>query len=241
MAPTSPAPTAQVAVADGLGADLGAAATEYQAVLAGINHAKAKNANAVKAWKKKWDKKLADYRAEVAAVNAYNSSPAAQGTPAHTEYYTTTDKYGNQRTVSRTVAGTSGHTRAMPPYPSKPTKLRVDLAAKRKRLTKLDTELETLASTLDAAALDAELQPVDTALRSGVGALQDKVAEARKALENVVRRDKDMGDVIRGEKLASIDAQGVTAAVQAVRDELVSAAQALGVDLAELTWASAQP
>jgi len=75
----------QAKAADTLGSEFDSAATDYTDTVAGIEPALARNATAVKAWKKTWakrqaayKKRMAAYERKVAAVNAYNRSPAGQ-------------------------------------------------------------------------------------------------------------------------------------------------------------------
>ncbi|HEY5472027.1 MAG TPA: DUF2510 domain-containing protein [Candidatus Limnocylindrales bacterium] len=72
---------AEAKVADHLGSEFGSDVTDYTDAVAAIEPALARNATAVKVWKKQraklqavYRKSLAAYRAKVASVNAYNKS-----------------------------------------------------------------------------------------------------------------------------------------------------------------------
>jgi hypothetical protein len=73
----------QAKVADDLASDLDSAATDYTGAVSEVEPALASNTAAVKAWKKRWSKRMhkyqrrmAKYRRKLAAVKAYNNSPA---------------------------------------------------------------------------------------------------------------------------------------------------------------------
>jgi hypothetical protein len=230
---------AQAQLVDALGAKLDGVAVGYQDLVANIDRTQAKNAADVKAWKAAWRRRQAAYEKRLRAVQAYNSSAAAQGTPGHTTP-PTYDSYGNLRSPGVYVPGTPGKRESLPSLPKKPAKIDAHLERQVKELRALNTRLAHLMVQLEATRITTEFQPAASALGVSKAALQKKVDLALHALSTGVRHDPSMGDVVTKDTLEKVDTVGIAKAVQSVRDALLQAAAAHGVTLTTLRWANAQ-
>jgi len=177
----------QAKAADTLGSEFDSAATDYRDTVAGIEPALARNATAVKAWKRTWakrqaahKKRMAAYRTKVAAVNAYNSSrwvPNARTTyyeasrpgfllylepriPSGGVWWSDGDAYSGEinGVLTRRASRPNGPRRKLPRHPSKiKTPSRIQDPV-RDQLSAL-TGLKTRLDTLTAELDSAKLGP----------------------------------------------------------------------------------
>jgi hypothetical protein len=259
----------QAKAADKLGSEFDSAATDYRNSVAGIEPALARNAAAVKVWKETWAKRSAAYERKVAAVNAYNRSPAGQRRlipNVRTTYYEASrpgfllyeepripsgdvwyvdgfmcDGVYVDKILTKRASRPVGGPHKLPRHPKKPSKIKDPVGDRRDELADLKVRLITLTAELDSARLGPEFLPVADEIRNGVEVLQTTVDLTLKACDEAVHHDAKIGYVAVSEKFKGVDVTGVHEAVQVVRDSLVDAAQTHGVDLSELTWAPTQP
>ncbi len=228
----------QATTLDGLGSRVHEASDSYQKVLASLDQVVAKNTVAVKAWDKQWRKKSASYQSEVAAVQAYNSSPAAQGTPDTPGTPAIYDDYGNLR--SSATPGTLGkpsNKKPLPPKPKPPAKIKVSLRSQRQQLRMLKAQLDDVSAEIAAVRVSEEFLAVASALRRSSDALTKRVELAEKSLATAVRRDPRRGEIIVSRRLKGLDPSNIVTAVQQVRSLLFRAAQAQGIEPTGLSWA----
>ena len=259
----------QAKAADKLGSELDSAATDYRNAVTGVESALLRNAAAAKVWKKTWAKRSAAYEKKVAAVKAYNNSPAGQRRwvpNVRTVYYETSrpgfllyeepsipredvwyadgfwcDGVYVDKIVTRRSSRPVGRPHKLPRHPNRPSKVKDPVRYGRDELADLKVRLGTLAAELDVAKLGPEFLTVADEIRNGIEVLRTKVALTLKACNEAVHRDPKIGYVAVPKKFKGVDVAGVHEAVQVVRESLVDAAQTHGVDLSELTWASTQP
>ena len=218
--------TAQVATLDGLGLQLSQEVAAYQQVVASLRSVAAHNSRQLASWNSQWKTRLAAYRRYLAAVEAYNSSPAAQGTPGHmtAPVY---DSYGNLRSPGVYVPGTPGHKEAVPSRPVAPGRIVVSLAAQRKRLLVLAARGSALQAKLPTTGVDSSLSSVVASLASSSRGLLTQVSAAVVFLRTAVRHDPRRGDVLR--PLPGLSDASASSALSRARQLLARAAAADGV------------
>jgi Protein of unknown function (DUF2510) len=210
-------------------------------------------------------KSMAAYRTKVAAVNAYNRSrwiPNVRTSyyedsrpgfllyleprvPSGNVWWSDGGKYASQinGVLTRRPSRPRGPRRKPPPHPKlkAPSKIQDPVGYRANTLEGLTTRLDILTAELDSAKLGPEFLPVADEIRNGIELLRTQVDLAVSACHKAVRRDRRIGYVAVHKQLEGVDVTGVGTAVQAVRDSLLNAAQAHGVDPSTLTWAPAQP
>jgi len=208
---------------------------------------------------------MAAYRRKVAAVKAYNSSRWISNVrttyyedsrpgyllylepriPSEDVWWSFGGAYDSEinGVLTRRPSRPKGPARKLPKHPKlkAPSKIQDPVGYSADTLESLKTRLDTLTAKLDSAKLGPEFLAVADEIRSGIELLRTQVDLTRNACRKAVRHDRRMGHVAVHKKLKGVDVSAVAENVQAVRDSLVDAAQAHGVDLSELTWAPTQP
>lgn len=207
-------------------------AAAYEKTVAAIQKKAAKNKLALAAWNKEWQKRLADYEDEKAAVESYNASQPATSSETGTRTVRIWDPFTQSyisHTETYTIPGHSATLKSLPAYPTKPAKLKVLLKKERRRLAKLAVSLDKLAAQTAQTQAGPPLAAVVVTLQDAVSLLQQRVKDARSALQGVVKSKGSKGEVIDQKQIADITVAGVAEAVQAVRAALLEVMESQGL------------
>jgi len=234
----------QAQLLDSVGRGLDQSAQRYQAVLVDADEAAVENADALKAWSREWTQRQADYRAEVAAVKAYNSRQ--QATPARSVPIIEKRTVGtgkDERTVERivgyeSISGSPPQYKDLPSPPSRPAKIDASDQELTTRLTAVAKSLDRLQQRLSDSAVDPVFAQTATDAQGALELLRERVREARRAVRHMVRREKKKGDVVLAARLSPLSLQGIGDAIHAVRMDLRNAGDALGLPEEDIAWAS---
>ena len=103
------------------------------------------------------------------------------------------------------------------------------LKKERRRLARLAGSLDELATQTAQTQAGPPLTAIVVTLQDAVTLLQQRVKEARSALQGAVTSKGSKGDVIDQKQIADISVAGVAEAVQAVRAALLEVMQSQGV------------
>ena len=233
--PSQGALAEQAATLDRLGEQLDAVLGTYQSVDSSLGKTLAVNQAHVRSWDREWNTRLMRYQRQLAAVEAYNRSPAAQGTPSHSTppVY---DSYGNLRSAGTYVAGTPGHREALPSRPSLPSKISTSVLPQRKKLLTLEARLAAVLTQLRRAHFDAPFSPVDTALQASADAVLSKVRLGLRSLRTAVRYDSKRGQVLESASVNALRDPSLAGSVAKVRELLGRTATSQGVLRQALPW-----
>lgn len=231
--------TAQAVMLDATGADLTDTSEEYQRVVESLNQAGVRNRVEVKAWNKELKERMAAYSEEVAAVKAYNSSPAGQGTPSYTtpKVY---DSYGYLRSGGIYVPGTPGRKKELPPKPNPPARIEAPLDSQRRRLSALESRLTAIVAQIDADAAGPKLLPMVTAAKRNGEVQLDQVRATLQSLQIAVIHDRRKGEILLASRLEIADGGIATRGLQEMRGLLMNLARSQGIAAADLPWAAQQ-
>jgi len=234
----TPAPDQAKLLADGraiaaLDVALEKDAAAYEKTVAAIKKKAARNKLSVAAWEKEWKKLQAHYQDEKAAVESYNASRPSTSSETATRTIRIWDPFSQSyisHTETYTIPGHSAGLKSLPAYPSKPPKLKVLLKKERRRLAKLAGSLDKLAAQIAETQAGPQLAPVVADLQDAVKLLQQRVDDARDALNGAVKSKGSKGDVIDQKRIAGITVAGVAEAVKAVRAALLEVLQSEGLE-----------